>query len=119
MIPDINDTRGIIEHLTDLAETDSEEFDRVSRELVEKTIESFPEAYRKRARGLQFRIDATLSRCKDPLSRMNAMVEIFWDHFQKFHDAFNNPEKVLAEEKQQRTPARVIDLRERASARRS
>ncbi len=116
MIPDINDTRGIIEHLTGLAETDSEEFERISRELIEKTIESFPESYRRRARGLQFRIDATLSRCKDPLSRMNAMVEIFWDHFQKFHDAFNNPDKVLAEEGRQPTPAQVIDLRERRPA---
>jgi len=111
MLPDIDDTRGIIEHLTELADSDGEAFERASRELIERTIASFPEEYRRRAEGLQFRIDAALAPCKDPVTRMNRMVEIFWDHFQAFHDVFNNPDKVLAEREAGQQKASVIPLR--------
>ncbi len=111
MLPDIDDTRAIIDHLTELAETDEQKFEAASREIIRRTIASFPEEYRRRAEGFQFRIDTALAPCKDPVTRMNRMVEIFWKHFQTFHDVFNNPEKVLAERQETSQPARVIPLK--------
>jgi len=104
-------TREMIERLSGLYQKDPEEFERLSRQLIHQTIEGFPEHRRSRARGLQFKLDCILSRYHDPVARMNKMVEIFWDYFQQFHEAFFNPEKLLAE-REARTSgeAKVIPL---------
>lgn len=112
----IEDTRAIIDKLSALSD-DPEEFDRLSREIIQQTIDSFPAHHRRKARGLQFKIDTTLSRCSDPLARMNKMVEIFWEHFQQFHDAFHNPQKLLNERSRGNPPAQVIQLHRPDSSR--
>jgi len=111
MLPESNDTRAIINRLSSLSETDPEQFERESRAIIEKTIASFPEHHRKRARGLQFKIDRTLASCNDPLSRMNKMVEIFWEHFRQFHDILHVPEEVLSQREDRRETCKVIPLR--------
>lgn len=106
-----DDTHVVIEKLTGLYQTDPLEFERLSRELIRKTIESFPEHHRKRAHGLQFKIDCILDRYHDPVARMNKMVEIFWEYFQQFHDAFHNPEKLLEDRREKSVAqSKVIPL---------
>jgi len=110
MHPPTDNTQAIIRRLSGLYQSDPAEFERLSRQLIRQTIENFPEHHQKRAQGLQFRIDCMLSRYHDPVARMNRMVEIFWDYFQQFHDAFHNPEKLLSEQRSNKGPGKVIPM---------
>lgn len=110
MLPNIDDTRAIIERLSCLADQ-PEQFERESRALIEQAIAALPDRHRQRARGLQFRIDCALAQCPDPISRMNKMVEIFWEDFRQFHDILHDPEKVLKERQARRESCRVLPLR--------
>lgn len=101
------DADQIISRLGELYRQDPEAFEELRRNLIEQTIAGFPEEHRARAYGLQFRIDAELSLCKDPISRMNRMVEIFWDGVRRFESAISNPD-AFVEEKCSRPPAPVI-----------
>lgn len=103
-------TEEQLARLNGLYERDPEEFDRRSQELIRKTIESFPEEHRRRAYGLQFRLDADLSQYKDPVSRMNRMVEIFWEQVVKFQRAVSDPLKVIEEKETCRKEGKVIPL---------
>ena len=96
--------------LTGLYQKDPEEFERQSQELIRQTIERFPEENRRRAYGLQFQIDAALRHCKDPISRMNKMVEIFWEQFLKFQKTVCDPLKVIEEKEKGVKEGKVIPL---------
>jgi hypothetical protein len=98
----------LISRLGDLYRQDPVRFEVVSRELIRKTIENFPPERRQRAFGLQFRLDATLNRYKDPVARMNKMVEILWEHLRLFQDVLNDPGKVLARNEGEKAPGKVI-----------
>jgi hypothetical protein len=103
-------TEEQLANLTGLYQRDPEEFERQSQELIRQAIERFPEKSRRRAYGLQFQIDAALSQCKDPVSRMNKMVEIFWEQFLKFQEAVCDPLKVIEEKEKRREEGKVIPL---------
>ena len=92
------------------AETDPDKFEAIRRELIEAAIESFPERHRQRARGLQFRLDCELRKYKDPISRMNRMVELFWEKFDEFQAAVNDPLGTIVEREESRQQAKVISL---------
>lgn len=101
-------TEEILSRLGDLYRKDPEAFEAMRRLLIEQTIEGFPEEHRARAYGLQFRIDAELSRYKDPVARMNRMVELFWDGVQEFEAAISDPEGFAQEKINGRTEAKII-----------
>ena len=103
-------TEEIFEQFKDLYQEDPDEFEAQRDQLIRETIESFPEESRQRAYGLQFTIDAQLSKYKDPLVRMNKMVEIFWEQFAVFQSAVTDPKK-FCEEKEEAEPAKVIPFR--------
>ncbi len=100
-----------IAHLGDLYRKDPAEFERQRKILIEEAIEEFPPEHRSRAHGLQFRIDAELRRYKDPVSRMNRMVELFWEGVLKFQKTISEPDRVIAELKENRSSAKIIPLR--------
>lgn len=99
-----------IERLSELSRKDPERFEMLRRELIERTIQGFPERFRPRAYGIQFQLDAALRHYKDPVARMNKMVEIFWEQFQRFQEAVCMPERVARERAAGRMPAKVIPL---------
>jgi hypothetical protein len=98
----------LVAGLGDLYRRDPARFEVVSRELIRRTIESFPPERRQRALGMQFRLEATLNRYRDPVARMNKMVEILWEHLRQFQEALNDPGRVLAEREAGKTPGKVI-----------
>ncbi len=75
------------DELSELYKTDPELFEVRCRELIEGMISSSPPERQERLRQLQWKIDQTLSGYKDPVARMNKMVELFWEGVGKFHDA--------------------------------
>lgn len=96
--------------LDGLYKKDPQEFEKRRLQIIEQTINSFPEEYRQRAQGLQFTIDCQLRRYKDPIMRMNKMVEIFWENFAQFQEAMTDPEKILRERRAERSMAKIIPL---------
>ena len=101
----------LLEGLSSVYKEDPQEFEERRKQIIEQTINSFPEEYRQRAKGLQFTIDCQLRRYKDPIMRMNKMVEIFWEHFALFQETITDPEKILQERMAERQSAKVIPLR--------
>lgn len=81
--------------LSSLHSRDPKRFEEERERIIRETIDSFPEEYRARANGLQMKIDAALVKFKDPVARMNKMVEIFWEHFQEFHEVLHDPGNFL------------------------
>ncbi len=74
--------------LSGLYKTDPEQFQAISRKMIEDYIASIPdEISRKKCAGIQFRLDHELSKYHDPLARMNKMVEIFWKGVYEFNNA--------------------------------
>ena len=101
---------GSLDKLTGLYQKDPELFEAERKKLIQQTIESFPPEYRTRAQGLQFKIEATLSKYKDPVARMNKMVEIFWDYFQEFQEVLNNPTGYVKKSEEKNGPGKVLQF---------
>lgn len=99
--------------LEGLYERDPARFEKHSRDLIEAFLASAPESQRARMWGLQRRIDAELSRYRDPVARMNRMVELFWNHVHYFLEALEHPDEVLKERRRNGSPAKVVPLRGR------
>lgn len=92
------------------SENNPDKFEAIRAELIEALLESFPDEYRQRARGIQFALDCELRKYKNPVSRMNRMVEIFWKQVDEFQAAVNNPLTLSSAKKCQQKPAKVIPL---------
>jgi len=97
-----------LEKMTGLYQEDPEAFERMRQELIRQTVDSFPESSRQRAYGIQFTLDATLDRCKDPIGRMNKMVEIFWKQFHRFQEAITDPDFPHNQKRNEGETAKVI-----------
>ena len=103
------DTILKINDLEDLYRTDPEGFKTLSRQLIAETIEKFPPESQAKAYGLQLRIDADLSHYKDPVARMNRMVEIFWNGVDRFRVAIDDPDELIRQQNEkQGKPASII-----------
>lgn len=96
--------------LVGLYQKDPKRFEQLSRQLIEEVINGFPPERRWRAYGWQFRLDATLSRYKDPVARMNKMVEILWEQVRRFQEVLLNPAKALEEKSAKEPSGTVISL---------
>ena len=99
--------------LEGLYERDPARFERRSRDLIEAFLASSPESQRARMWGLQRRIDAELSRYRDPVARMNRMVELFWNHVHYFLETLEHPDEVLKARREKGPPAKVVPLCDR------
>ena len=84
-----------------------EEFAAISRDKIYDYIYSIPSPNRReQLMDLQRRIDTELAEYKDPIARMNRMVELFWMQVQLLDDAY----KVLVKEETRETPKNVIQF---------
>ena len=108
MREDSDSTSRLLADLEGLYQRDPQRFEEQRRKLIQQAIEEFPAHLRPRAYGLQFRLDAELGRIRDPVARMNRMVEIFWDSFEQLRRAINDPVGLLAEREKGKTSAVVI-----------
>lgn len=93
------------EKLREANERDPEEAYQLGRGMIEDYINSLPEDRQQRLRGMQFTIDQTLSKYKDPVARMNKMVELFWQGVYEFESTLRNPTPPPKE-----TSADVVDI---------
>lgn len=54
---------------------------------LEDFLNSLPPERQQRMKAFQWRLEQDLRHYKDPVARMNKMVEIFWEGVYKFEDA--------------------------------
>ncbi len=92
------------------SDQDADKFEATRKELLQTAIDSYPDEYRKRAQGIQFELDCELRKYKNPVARMNRMVELFWEKFEEFNLVINEPTSVCAAREKASTPAKVIAL---------
>ena len=98
----------MFDRLEELYRSDPEAFEAMRKLLIEQTIERFPVEHRARAYGLQFRIDAELRHYRDPIARMNRMVEIFWEGVRRFQETIADPARVLHCRQEEKADCKVI-----------
>lgn len=101
-------TDSVYEKLQGIYQKDPEEFERLSGDLIRQALDDVPDELKAQAYGLQRRIEHQLKKYKDPIARMNAMVEIFWQQFQEFQAVINDPREVLENRRRCGTSAKVI-----------
>ena len=116
MLKKENNTEEILTQLTGLYQKNPDRFEELRKQLITQTIEKFPAEHRKRAHGMQFMIESRLRKYKDPVVRMNKMVEIFWEQFGLFQDVLEDPARVVAERQENRKQAVVVPFRKKESA---
>ncbi len=75
--------------LLELAEKQPGELERVRIELCERVIAEAPEAYRRKLRGLQFRIDMERRKAKSPMAACIAISGMMHDSFDRLRHALN------------------------------
>jgi len=100
-----------IDELIGLYQQDPERFEALREEWIRTTIEEFPEEYRQRARGLQFQIEMKLRKYHDPVARMHAMFDMFWDQFMEFDRVLHDPQSCLEQRSGRVKTARVLEFR--------
>ena len=98
----------MLQNLENLYEEDPDHFEALRREIIHKTINSYPEKFQQRARGIQFTLDCELNKYKNPLSRMNRMVELLWEKFAEFQTVISEPTKYVAEREAAKKAGKVI-----------
>ena len=80
----------IYERLMDLYEKDPVEFEKEAGFIIDKAIDAMceraTEEDARRIRAMQWRINTELRKYKDPIARMNKMIEMFWDGVNKFNE---------------------------------
>lgn len=59
--------------------------------ILDEYFQSLPEDQALRARQFQWRLDNELRPYRDPIVRMNKMVEIFWTGVREFHQVLTDP----------------------------
>lgn len=75
----------IYERLNKLRQENPDELEREAKKILDDHFASIQnDDQRLHLQQLQFRLDGELRHYKDPVARMNKMVEIFWKGFNKF-----------------------------------
>lgn len=75
--------------LRELAQNDPTELERLRIELCEQIIHDAPEQYRRRLRGLQFKIDMERRKAKSPMAACITISGMMHDSFDKLRVALN------------------------------
>lgn len=87
--------RDTFNELKELFETNPPEAEERVKQILEEYISTLPEDRQQRARAYNWRIQQELRNYKDPIARMNKMVEMFWKGFSEFQQALSNPSLIL------------------------
>lgn len=110
MINRENNVGEMLQQLDGLFEKDPGRFEDLRKNIIDTTISSYPEKFQQRAQGIQFSLDCELNKIKNPVVRMNRMVEIFWKKVDEFQTVVNDPISAAEERQRKKKAAKVIQL---------
>ncbi|HVL02402.1 MAG TPA: DUF3135 domain-containing protein [Dongiaceae bacterium] len=77
------------DQLREMAQKDPEGLERLRMQLCDQLIQSAPEAYRRKLRGLQFRVDMERRRAKTPMAACIAISGMMHDSFDRLRQVLN------------------------------
>jgi hypothetical protein len=83
------------EDLKTLSESNPDAVEEKVQEILEEYIQTLAPERQQRARAYNWRVQQELRKFKDPIARMNKMVEMFWKGVRQFQTALVNPEVLL------------------------
>lgn len=66
-----------------------EEFEEKSQKIIDDFVDSLPQERKIKMQQQQWRLEMELRKYKDPVARMNRMIELLWSGFFEFQDAIN------------------------------
>ncbi|HAG96573.1 MAG: hypothetical protein CMK83_23720 [Pseudomonadales bacterium] len=75
--------------LREMAQRDPEQLERLRIELCDRLIQEAPEKYRRKLRGLQFRVDMERRRAKSPMAACIAISGMMHDSFDRLRNTLN------------------------------
>ncbi|MBA53628.1 MAG: hypothetical protein CMK89_04170 [Pseudomonadales bacterium] len=75
--------------LREMAQRDPEALERLRVELCDRLIQEAPEKYRRKLRGLQFRVDMERRRAKSPMAACIAISGMMHDSFDRLRQTLN------------------------------
>jgi hypothetical protein len=78
------DEKTLFDKLVELKD-DEEKFNDLAKSIIDKHIAKYPPEQQRRMRQIQWRLDGELSHYKNPTTRYNKMVELFWKQVNKFY----------------------------------
>jgi len=76
--------------LREMAQKDPEALERLRVQLCDQLIQDAPPAYRRKLRGLQFRVDMERRRAKSPMAACIAISGMMHDTFDKLRQSLND-----------------------------
>ncbi|AUM11867.1 DUF3135 domain-containing protein [Ketobacter alkanivorans] len=76
--------------LREMAQRDPEQLERLRIQLCDQLIQEAPEQYRRKLRGLQFRVDMERRRAKSPMAACIAISGMMHDSFDRLRQALND-----------------------------
>lgn len=85
----------IYEELSKLKDN-PDQFEEKSNEIWEQFFATLTKEEEKRARRFKWQLDGQLRGYQDPQARLNKMIELFWQGFQTFQLALNEPSALIA-----------------------
>lgn len=82
------------DELVKLAEENPEELENLRQRLCDELIQSAPQEYRRRLRGIQFQIDMERQKAKSPMAACLKISEMMHDSFSQLRDALNEVQEI-------------------------
>ncbi len=83
------------DELKTLYETDPPAAEEKAKQIINEYISTLEPEKQQRAQAFQWRIEQDLKKFKDPIARLNRMVEMFWKGVKEFQRTLENPVEVL------------------------
>jgi hypothetical protein len=96
------------DELMNLALHEPEKLESLRQSWVEDTINSAPEYFQRRLRGLQFQIDMEREKASNPVSSCIRISQMMHEGLASLHDAINKPAQ--DEELQQGSSASILSF---------
>ncbi|MGB3621990.1 DUF3135 domain-containing protein [Ketobacter sp. MCCC 1A13808] len=78
------------DQLKEMAENNPEQLEQLRIQLCEQVIQDAPEKYRRKLRGLQFRLDMERRKAKSPMAACIAISGMMHDSFDRLRLALND-----------------------------
>ena len=75
--------------LREMAQRDPEQLEQLRVQLCDQLIQDAPEQYRRKLRGLQFRVDMERRRAKSPMAACIAISGMMHDSFDQMRQVLN------------------------------
>lgn len=91
---DIATGRMDFDRVRKMYKEDPQRLEAIQKRMVQELIDSAPEEYQRKLRGMQFRVDVERRLSHNPMQSYLKLSELFWtEGFQNFQDVMNGDYK--------------------------